>query len=173
MATGIIYTLHKRIESLDLQLPETRRTTRMSPPSFSTALVTRDTFYHVDSFTGMNSRLNPFLNCSTQYFLNDSAVGNMGSSMVGVAVTVASGLPDTDKRQAEFEAESTRTKMAYRIPETGKLVRQNFEFCLNDNINPAYRIPLNGKPPRKGLVSEILELGSLGGVDVGGDCRTT
>ena len=63
-----------------------------------------------------------------------------------VAVTVASGLPDTDKRQAEFEAESTRTKTAYRIPETGKPVRQNFEFCLNGNINPAYRIPLNGKP---------------------------
>ncbi|KAH9651933.1 Imidazole glycerol phosphate synthase hisHF [Citrus sinensis] len=46
-------------------------------------------------------------------------------------LTVASGLPDTDKRQAEFEAESTRTKTAYRIPETGKPVRQNFEFCLN------------------------------------------
>ncbi|KAK9185083.1 hypothetical protein WN943_025436 [Citrus x changshan-huyou] len=32
---------------------------------------------------------------------------------------------------------------------------------------------IRGNQPWKGLDSEILELGSLGGVDVGGDCRTT
>ncbi|KAH9651927.1 Imidazole glycerol phosphate synthase hisHF [Citrus sinensis] len=74
-------------------------------------------------------------------------------------LTVASGLPDTDKRQAEFEAESTRTKTAYRIPETGKPVRQNFEFCLNGNINPAYRIPLNGKPVSPEFVT-LLDYGA-------------
>ncbi|KAH9651941.1 Imidazole glycerol phosphate synthase hisHF [Citrus sinensis] len=82
----------------------------------------------------------------------------MGSYIMG-NVTVASGLPDTDKRQAEFEAESTRTKTAYRIPETGKPVRQNFEFCLNGNINPAYRIPLNGKPVSPEFVT-LLDYGA-------------
>ncbi|KAK9211076.1 hypothetical protein WN943_000450 [Citrus x changshan-huyou] len=49
-AVGIIYTLHKRIESLDLQLPEIRRTSRMTSPSFSAATVTQDPLYNVHSF---------------------------------------------------------------------------------------------------------------------------
>ncbi|KAK9191350.1 hypothetical protein WN943_019962 [Citrus x changshan-huyou] len=40
-------------------------------------------------------------------------------------------------------------------------------------LKAEFRILTNGNPPWKGLDSEILELGSLGGVDVGGDCRTT
>ncbi|KAK9229328.1 hypothetical protein WN944_022290 [Citrus x changshan-huyou] len=73
-------------------------------------------------------------------------------------VTVASGLPVTDKRQAEFGAVSTRTKTAYRIPNPASRLGKIQNFALT---------------PWKGLDSEILELGSLGGVDVGGDCRTT
>lgn len=83
-AANIIYILQKRIESLKLQLPKTSRTSRMVPPSFSSATVTRDPLYNVDSFTSLNSRLDHFLNFITQCFLNDYAVGNMGSSMVGV-----------------------------------------------------------------------------------------
>ena len=56
----------------------------MVPPSFSAATVTRDPIYNVDSFTSMTSRLYHFLNFITQCFLNNSVVGNMGSSMVGV-----------------------------------------------------------------------------------------
>ncbi|KAH9698132.1 hypothetical protein KPL71_023896 [Citrus sinensis] len=41
------------------------------------------------------------------------------------AVTVASSLPDTDKRQAGYGAVSTRMKTAYRIPESGKPVRMS------------------------------------------------
>ncbi|KAH9651942.1 Imidazole glycerol phosphate synthase hisHF [Citrus sinensis] len=89
---------------------------------------------------------------------NKLAKRNLPAPRKGL-VTVASGLPDTDKRQAEFEAESTRTKTAYRIPETGKPVRQNFEFCLNGNINPAYRIPLNGKPVSPEFVT-LLDYGA-------------
>ena len=56
----------------------------MVPLSFSAATMTRDPLYNIDSFTSMNSGLDPLLNFSTQYFLTDSAVGNMGSSLVGV-----------------------------------------------------------------------------------------
>ena len=41
---GRWYNIHptERIESLELQLPETNRTSRMVPPSLSAATVTRD-----------------------------------------------------------------------------------------------------------------------------------
>ncbi|KAH9647735.1 retrovirus-related pol polyprotein from transposon RE1 [Citrus sinensis] len=69
-----------------------------------------------------------------------------------VAVTVASGLPDTDKRQAEFGAVSIQ----------------------NENGLPDSKNRKSGfGAPWKGLDSEILKPGVLGGVDVGGDCRTT
>ncbi|KAK9208043.1 hypothetical protein WN944_000396 [Citrus x changshan-huyou] len=45
-----IYMLHKRIESLELQLPEKSKTSKMAPLSFSAATVTRDPLYNVDSF---------------------------------------------------------------------------------------------------------------------------
>ncbi|KAK9211542.1 hypothetical protein WN943_000919 [Citrus x changshan-huyou] len=76
-AAGIKSTLQKRIESLKLQLAETNTTSRMVPPPFMMAWVTRDLPYNGDSFSSMNSRLNPFLNFSTQCFLNDSTIGNM------------------------------------------------------------------------------------------------
>ena len=46
---------------------------------------------------------------------------NFGKNFT-VAVTVASGLLDADKRQAGYEAVSTRTKAAYRIWLNGKPV---------------------------------------------------
>ena len=47
---GIIYTLHKRIESIELQQPKKWRTSRMTPLSFSAATVTPVPLYYVDSF---------------------------------------------------------------------------------------------------------------------------
>ena len=49
-AAYIIYTLHKRIESLELQLPEKSKTSIMTPLSFSAATVTLGPFYSVHSF---------------------------------------------------------------------------------------------------------------------------
>ena len=49
-AAGIIYTLHKRIESLELKLPEKSKTSIMTPLSFSAARVTPCPLYSIDSF---------------------------------------------------------------------------------------------------------------------------
>ena len=83
-AAGIIYTLQKRIESLEFQQLETSWTNRMVPPPFTEATTTRDHLYNGDSFISINSRLNPFLNFSTRFFMNDSTIGNMCRSTMDI-----------------------------------------------------------------------------------------
>ncbi|KAH9743189.1 Integrase catalytic domain-containing protein [Citrus sinensis] len=81
-------------------------------------------------------------------------------------VTVASGLPDTDKRQAEFGAVSIQNKNG--LPDMCT-VQVTVASGLRDSKNQKSGFGA----PWKGLDSEILKPGVLGGVDVGGDCRTT
>ncbi|KAH9671428.1 hypothetical protein KPL70_017374 [Citrus sinensis] len=45
-------------------------------------------------------------------------------------VTVASGLPDTDKRQTEFGQQASRTKTAYRIPNPASRLGKILNFAL-------------------------------------------
>ncbi|KAH9688251.1 hypothetical protein KPL70_015081 [Citrus sinensis] len=53
-------------------------------------------------------------------------------------VTVASGLPVTDKRQAEFGAVSTRTKTAYRIPNPASRLGKILNFALTHVVFHEY-----------------------------------
>lgn len=52
--------------------------------SFSVATMTQNPLYNVDSFTDMNTSLDPFFNINTHSLLNDSVVSSTGSYMVSV-----------------------------------------------------------------------------------------
>ena len=56
----------------------------MVPPPFTEATTTRDPLYNGDSFISMNSRLDPFLNFSARYFLNDSTISNICRSTMDI-----------------------------------------------------------------------------------------
>ncbi|KAK9217771.1 hypothetical protein WN943_006399 [Citrus x changshan-huyou] len=73
-------------------------------------------------------------------------------------VTVASGYPDSENWKSGYGQQASRTKMAYRIPNPASRLGKILNFALT---------------PWKGLDSEILELGSLGGVDIGREGQST
>ena len=66
------------------------------PPPFTEATTTRDPLFNGDSFISMNSRLDPFLNFSARYFLNDSTIGNMCRSTMDIGSRGNHGLVTID-----------------------------------------------------------------------------